>query len=152
MTRLLVLAAVPALMLASCERPDTPAPTEPPAQAVELGGVNLGEPVRVLGTEPFWAVNITPDALTYSDPEGEGPSFVNAGPSIQGTTATWRASAEDGTSLELVLVDTACSDGMSDRTYPLSARLTLGEQTLNGCAASVDFLMNTDEQGNRVQQ
>jgi uncharacterized membrane protein len=29
---------------------------------------------------------------------------------------------------------------MSDRTYPLTARVEAGSQTLNGCAASVAFL------------
>ena len=36
---------------------------------------------------------------------------------------------------------------MSDRTYPLTARVQIGQETLMGCAASVDFLENTDEQG-----
>jgi uncharacterized membrane protein len=59
---------------------------------------------------------------------------------VQGTTAVYASAAEDGTALVVTLIATECSDGMSDRTYPLTARVELGGQTLNGCAASVAFL------------
>ena len=59
----------------------------------------------------------------------------------------WRGQTEQGQALSVTLIETACSDGMSDRTYPLTARVEIGAEVLNGCAASVDFLMNTDERG-----
>ncbi len=129
------------LALAACSDPtvEAPAPatTEPPAI---LGGVDLGEPLRAIGTEPFWSVEITPDALAYSAVDSTGMRADNPGPTIQGTTAVYAAAGEDGTALVVTLIATECSDGMSDRTYPLTARVEVGPQTLNGCAASVVFL------------
>lgn len=133
--------AVLILSLAACSEPAPPAEAPaPPAPPVSLGGVDLGQPVRVLGTEPFWSVEMTPDALVYSTPEGEGLRSANPGPTVQGTTAVYAGAAADGTALVVTLIATECSDGMSDRTYPLTARVEAGNQTLHGCAASVAFL------------
>lgn len=126
------------LSLAACSESTPPAEAPaPPAEPVMLGGVDLGQPLRVLGTEPFWSVEMTPDALVYSTPEGEGLRSVNPGPTVQGTTAVYAAATADGTALVVTLIATQCSDGMSDRTYPLTARVEAANQTLNGCAASV---------------
>ena len=67
----LVLAAsavLAGLSLAGCYDRDDAKPKaapEPQAAAV-LAGVDLGKPVRALGTEPFWSVESTPDALIYT--------------------------------------------------------------------------------------
>jgi uncharacterized membrane protein len=36
---------------------------------------------------------------------------------------------------------------MSDRLYPLTARVRIGEETLTGCAASVAAIMSAGESG-----
>ncbi len=139
----LVRAALPmaVLALAACTdpAPTEPAPAPTPTPAV-LGGVDLTQPVRALGTEPFWSVEITPQDLAYTAVDAVEIRAPNPGPTIQGTTAVYAAAAPDGTALVVTLIATECSDGMSDRTYPLTARVELGPQTLNGCAASVAFL------------
>ncbi|MDP3405111.1 MAG: hypothetical protein Q8S03_10505 [Brevundimonas sp.] len=133
--------AVLILSLAACSEPAPPAEAPaPPPEPVMLGGVDLNQPVRVLGTEPFWSVEMTPDALVYSTPEGEGLRSANPGPTVQGTTAVYAAATADGTALVVTLIATECSDGMSDRVYPLTARVEAGNETFNGCAASVAFL------------
>lgn len=140
--RIVIAAALAALSLAACSPPaETPeAPAPGPAAPVVLGGVDLGQPLRALGTEPFWGVDITPQTLTYTAVDSAAITAENPGPTIQGTTAVYAASASDGTALVVTLIATECSDGMSDRVYPLTARVELGPQTLNGCAASVAFL------------
>ncbi|MFN4295358.1 MAG: COG3650 family protein [Brevundimonas sp.] len=146
---LAVLAPFAALTLGACaegEAPDQPAPAPAAPEAV-LGGVTLTEPLRVIGTEPFWAVNINGDGLVYDGVDRPEERAPNAGPQIAGTTASWSGQTDQGRALNVTLIETPCSDGMSDRTYPLTARVQIGEEALNGCAASVDFLMNTDEQG-----
>ena len=40
----------------------------------------------------------------------------------------------DGAELEMMVTPLACSDGMSDRAYPFTATLKLGEETRKGCA------------------
>ena len=149
MRALAVLAPLAVLILAACSRdetPDQPAP-EPAGPETVLGEVNLEEPLRALGTEPFWAVTIDGNGLVYSGVDRPEERAPNAGPQMAGTTATWSGQTDQGRVIRVTLIETQCSDGMSDRTYPLTARVEIGEELLNGCAASVDFLMNTDEQG-----
>lgn len=138
----------PLALLAACSQGDDTAPAPEPAEPeVVLGGVDLNEPLRALGTEPFWAVTIDEAGLVYSGVDRPEQRAPNEGPQVAGTTAMWNSQTNQGQSLSVTLIETACSDGMSDRTYPLTARVQIGEEVLNGCAASVDFLMNTDERG-----
>lgn len=125
--------------------PDDGAPE--PAEPVVLGGVDLNQPLRALGTEPFWAVSIDASGLAYSGVDRPEQRAANPGPQVQGSAAQWNVRTDQDQPLIVTLIDTECSDGMSDRTYPLTARVEIGEETLNGCAASVEFLETTDEQG-----
>ncbi|MEQ7155987.1 COG3650 family protein [Brevundimonas aurifodinae] len=136
-----ITALVAGLALAGCSEPapEVSAPIPAP-EPTTLGGVDLDQPLRAIGTEPFWSVDITPEALAYSAVDSSGMRADNPGPTVQGTTAVYAAAGEDGTALVVTLIATECSDGMSDRTYPLTARVEMGPQTLNGCAASVAFL------------
>lgn len=149
MRALAFLAPVALLALTACSREETPEPSasKPAETKMVLGGVNLDEPLRALGTEPFWAVNIDGAGLVYSGVDRPEQTAPNTGPQVTGTTAIWSGETDRGQVLSVTLIETDCSDGMSDRTYPLTARVEIGEETLNGCAASVDFLMNTDERG-----
>ena len=141
--RLALIAIAAVLGLAACsnsgEAPPAETPEPAPAPAV-LGGVDLTQPLRALGTEPFWGVEITPQSISYTAVDHPGLTATNPGPTVQGTTAVYAAAGADGTALVLTLIATECSDGMSDRVYPLTARVEVGSQTLNGCAASVAFL------------
>ena len=129
------------LTLAACSDPAPTGPEAPPATVpAMLGGVDLNQPLRALGTEPFWAVEITPQDLAYTAVDAVEVRASNPGPTVQGTTAVYAGAAPDGTALVVTLIATECSDGMSDRLYPLTARVELGPETLNGCAASVAFL------------
>jgi uncharacterized membrane protein len=66
---------------------------------------------------------------------------------VQGTTATWEAETADGTTLKVTLIATECSDGMSDRTYPLTALVKVGDRDLTGCAASSAAILSAGESG-----
>lgn len=143
------VAALAALALAACSpEPETPAGPEPgPGPAPTLGGVDLSRPVRLLGTEPFWAIDLTGTEIVYSGadrPEQRGPQPV---PTIQGTVATLETTTTAGTPIAVTLTATECSDGMSDRTYPLTALVNVGGETLMGCAASTSAIMSVGESG-----
>ena len=136
-----LFAALSVLALAACSPAEAPAP--PPAApepAPVLGGVDLAKPVRALGTEPFWSVELTGTEMVYTTPEPPGQRAPQPDPVVQGTTATWEAETADGTALRVTLIATECSDGMSDRLYPLTARVELGEETLNGCGTTPEAL------------
>lgn len=118
-----------AAVLASCgragENRQTPA----------FDAIAQSETIRVVGTEPFWNAVIKEGELTYSTPEElDGKStFVtrfagNSGLAFHGTLAAQP--------LDLVITRGNCSDGMSDRTYPFTATLQLGEEQREGCAWS----------------
>ncbi|MBX3476955.1 MAG: hypothetical protein KF910_05075 [Brevundimonas sp.] len=117
-----------------------------PAQAAVLDGVDLTQPLRALGTEPFWSVDIGPDGVRYAGVDRPERTAPNPGPVMTGTVATWTTEAQ-GEALEITLIATECSDGMSDRTYPLTARVKVGEETLQGCAAATSALMGAGESG-----
>jgi uncharacterized membrane protein len=70
---------------------------------------------------------------------------------LQGTTATYEATTQTGAVIRLMLAATECSDGMSDRTYPLSAIVRIGDETLTGCAASTAAIMSRGESGSMAE-
>lgn len=143
-----VFAALAVLVLAACSPTEEPAPPPEAAEpAPVLGGVDLARPVRALGTEPFWSVELTGTEMVYTTPEPPERRAPQPEPVIQGTTATWETETADGTTLSVTLITTECSDGMSDRTYPLTAMVKVGDLELTGCAASSAAVMSTGESG-----
>jgi uncharacterized membrane protein len=136
--RLILLAAPLALLAASCSQGTTekaPPPADAPTPA-SLGGVDLNQPLLASGAEPFWSVTITRDAMVFTGIDREEQRAGNPQPVVQGTTAVYTAATDDGTAMVVTLIATECSDGMSDRVFPLTARVELGEVSLNGCAGS----------------
>lgn len=136
-----ILLTLPLLMACSGQT-SAPAPAEDieAAEPVMLGGIDLNQPLRAIGTEPFWAVEMTPATLTYSGVDRPEQAFPNPGPDVQGTTAVYAVAVAGGSSMTITLMTTECSDGMSDRLYPLTATVEMGDETLNGCAQSVAAL------------
>lgn len=115
------LVAVLLLAAAACE------PGGPPV----IGGVDLTQPAQALGTEPFWGVEIRPDVLILSGVDRPQLRVANPGARMEGGAAVFAAEG-----LTLTLKAAACSDGMSDRTYPLEAEAKVGDEVLKGCADS----------------
>ena len=114
---------------------DSPAaPTEPAsAPSAPQAAVNadfLG-PIQANGTEPFWGLKVTQDALTFTRPDHPEVRIANPGPRMEGKSAVWAAPHGE---LELTLTPGHCSDGMSDRDSPYTAVVVADGQTLSGCA------------------
>ncbi len=147
-----LFAALAVLALAACSPAEAPdQPDTPPAPTPVLGGVDLAGPLRALGTEPFWSVDLTGTEMVYTTPEPPEQRAPRPDPQIQGTTATWEAETADGTTLKVTLIATECSDGMSDRTYPLTAMVKVGDRDLTGCAASTAAILSAGERGPVVE-
>lgn len=95
-------------------------------------GIAAGETLRFLGTEPFWGGEVTGGALRYDtidDPEGETFSverFAGRG----GLSFSGRFEGQD---FMMAVTPGECSDGMSDRTYPFTITLQIGDDIRNGC-------------------
>lgn len=150
--RLPLIAAAAVLALAACkpagEAPapggETPAPAPAPEPIKpELNGIDLTQDLRAVGTEPFWAVEMTKAELKLSGVDIAETKGPNAGPQMTVGQADWSATTAEGKTLKITLTGKDCSDGMSDRTYPLTAVVMHGETTYNGCAATVAALDRT---------
>jgi uncharacterized membrane protein len=147
--RLLALATLSSLALVSCS-PSGEAEIEASEVAAPpptLAGVDLSQPVRALGTEPFWSLELTGTDMVYTSPEPGELRAPQPAAVVQGTVAMFEAATADSQPMKVTLTATECSDGMSDRTYPLTAIVELGERTLTGCAASTAAIMSAGESG-----
>jgi len=127
--RALAAALLLSAALAGCDRNDGKAPA---------AGDFAGD-LNALGTEPFWGVAIRADHLTLSRPGEDDIQGANAGPKIDGGSATWTVSG-GAKPFTLTVTKADCSDQMSDRHYPYKAFLTLDERTIAGCAATPEML------------
>lgn len=110
--------------LTGCTAADTPpqGPGEPPAAAY-----------MALGTEPGWTLEITPERLNYAGDYGETKIIV-PNPGAQAST-TGRSYATNR--LTVAITHTPCSDGMSDRRYADTVRVTADGKTLQGCGGKI---------------
>lgn len=128
----LVLAA---LALTGCDRgppPEKVAPVElkpaPPSSAPipEL-------PMQALGTEPFWAVEVTPGRLSYSTPENQKGTEFPSRRAVEGEAQVWTGTFE-GSQFTLRIAPGTCSDGMSDTVYDYTSMVAFAGETRQGCA------------------
>ena len=104
--RPILFAAPLTLLAAACSQGTTeqaPPPADAPAPTT-LGGVDLSQPLRALGTEPFWSVEITKDAMVYTGVDRDEQRAGNPQPVVQGTTAVYTAATDDGTAMVEVSV------------------------------------------------
>ena len=96
-------------------------------------GIREDEAVRFTGTEPFWGGRVSGAQLTYSTPEKPDGDAIPvkrfAGRGGVSWSGTWQ-----GKPFVLAVTEGACSDGMSDRTYPFTATLEVAGEQRQGCA------------------
>ena len=98
--------------------------------------------VRLVGTEPFWSLEIEalPDKghmAKYSDPENvTGTHF--AVQRFAGNNGLGFSGDIEGKPVQATITPGECNDGMSDRVYPYTATVAMGETILFGCAYTSD--------------
>jgi heat shock protein HslJ len=105
--------------------------------ALSSGVATAGErPLICFGNEPSWRVDLTePGTATYSTPDSSPASFRGSAARNEPLReAVWRGSPAAGRDLVVFLKDDACSDGMSDDTHPVIARVSTPDgRFLAGC-------------------
>lgn len=92
---------------------------------------------RLLGSEPFWGVAITPTEIRFTSPENmDGIGFPFTAPDQEGTVRRYASSiaSPEAHTIEITLEPKECSDGMSDKTYAFQATVKLDGRALSGCA------------------
>lgn len=138
------IASALVLVLAACSPAAEPekAQAEPaPAAAApsQLGAIDLTQPVRASGTEPFWTIDIADGVMTYRDMEDFGgdittPRTGPATPVVTGDTAVYAVTLSDGKTLTLTLTATECPD-IGEETRALTSSLAIpGTMTQQACA------------------
>jgi uncharacterized membrane protein len=89
--------------------------------------------IELVGTEPFWRGRIEDGEFTYITPDNpEGAAFGVR--RFTGNSGLGFTSAQGERTLDLVVTRGACSDGMSDRTFPYTATLAIDGELQRGCA------------------
>ena len=137
-----VSAACAALLLAACQQnsADRAALSGQSADAAipdadspeAYNGIGEDETLHFTGTEPFWGGEVVGTALTYTTPENPEGAKI-AVERFAGRGGLSFGGALDGAEFEMTVTPLECSDGMSDRTYPFTVTLKIGEDLRNGC-------------------
>ncbi|NVE95937.1 hypothetical protein HUO12_13615 [Altererythrobacter sp. JGD-16] len=106
---------------------------ERPGEVDSFSGIGDNEVISVLGTEPFWSMEIKQGTLLYTTPqnlEGEVATVSR----FAGNNGLGFAGELMEQPLAVAITPGKCSDTMSDRTYPFTATVTVGGEQRNGCA------------------
>lgn len=86
---------------------------------------------RALGTEPFWSLTIGRTVMRLEEP-GRPTRTYRTPPARRIPNGVRRASGP----IVVTIVRRACSDGMSDRTFPETVTVRIGARVLNGCGGA----------------
>lgn len=122
------------LALAACG-PKIEKPPEPESTQVDsLAGVDLNAPLSVIGTEPFWSLSLTERDVTFERPGDDAQVFPRHLFEINKDKSGPKRAELLSNEISLTLIAQTCSDGMSDRVYPLTAEVNFGDEVLKGCA------------------
>jgi uncharacterized membrane protein len=113
---------------------DLAAPANVSACLIQDGEQLRIAPVRAIGTEPFWNAQVEGRCVTYSTPEDQKGTriWTRFNPGADG--GVWLGSFEGKPFKLITRLRQGCSDGMSDRSYPLDALLTVRDEERTGCA------------------
>ena len=96
-------------------------------------GISADETIRFTGTEPFWGGETRDGSLTYTTPETPDGTTI-AVSRFAGNSGLGLSGKLGGEAFDMTVTIGACSDGMSDREYPFTVTLRIGEEARSGCA------------------
>lgn len=88
---------------------------------------------RVVGTEPFWGVQVEGDKLHFTTMEDQAGKHLTGAHTLRDDGIRYTGS-DNGTAFELDLTRGECSDGMSDTVYDHKASFRYGDANYQGCA------------------
>jgi uncharacterized membrane protein len=101
-------------------------------EAKPYDGIAPDEQIEFTGTEPFWGGQVSGRTLTYKTPDDLSGRLVEV-ERFAGRGGISFSGMLDGVTFVMALTPSTCSDGMSDRSYPFTVTLRLGEETRSGC-------------------
>ncbi len=90
-----------------------------------------------LGTEPFWGVQVSEveGVIEYRGMDDERTKFFAYQPPVaeKKTLIYTGINQESGDNIRIAVDSLPCGDGMSERTYKLTVKLTINGKEVNGC-------------------
>lgn len=90
-----------------------------------------------LGNEPFWSVEIIPSEKIIALKDVAAARtyvFPYKASKVLGNTISYESSNNQNQTIEVLIINKPCSDGMSDRKYNYSALVQINDKTFKGCA------------------
>jgi uncharacterized membrane protein len=90
--------------------------------------------LKAVGTEPFWAARVEGRCVTYSHPDNQSGTRIWTRFTGTRDTGVWTGSYQGKRFVLRTRPDAGCSDGMSDRRYPVAVSLTVSGEERSGCA------------------
>ncbi|TFI59331.1 hypothetical protein E2493_05700 [Sphingomonas parva] len=135
-------AATATAFVAACRAPAPPAPAAAPARNPAAASPCLIQDgrqldvaaLRAVGTEPFWNARIEGRCVTYSHPEDQAGTRLWTRYERRGGGEIWTGALNGRRFVLRLRPAPGCSDGMSDRRYPLAAELEVSGERRSGCA------------------
>jgi uncharacterized membrane protein len=95
--------------------------------------IRADETIKLIGTEPFWGGAVEAGKLTYTTPENQAGETI-AVKRFAGNNGLGFSGSLDSKPFDLTVTPGECSDGMSDRRFPFTATLRIGDEQRSGCA------------------
>jgi uncharacterized membrane protein len=118
---------------AALQAASKPTPATSPC-LIQDGELLRMSPLKALGTEPFWGARIEGRCITYSHPDDQTGTRVWTRFTPGPDGGIW-VGALGGRKFELrTRTSAGCSDGMSDKSYPVAVELTVNGEQRKGCA------------------
>lgn len=100
----------------------------------EEGEIIPANALKAVGTEPFWAARINGRCVTYMTPENQQGTRIWTSFDGSRDSGVWTGYYKDQRFVFRTRPAPGCSDGMSDKRYPVGVTLVVeGEERL-GCA------------------
>lgn len=90
--------------------------------------------LHAVGTEPFWAADIKGRCVTYSTPENIEGTRIWTKFDGSRDSGVWTGYYRDQRFVLRTHPQPRCSDGMSDKVYPVGVTLVVGGEERIGCA------------------
>jgi uncharacterized membrane protein len=112
--------------------PAPPPITSAGACRTQDGGELPETRLRAVGTEPFWGAEVDGRCVRYSTPEN--PRGTRVWTHYDASARRWVGALYNKPFKLTIETHEGCSDGMSDRSFPLAAIVEVDGEQRRGCA------------------